>query len=198
MRKALVARAVATLGLMIFWSVAGPAQEVQSKPAAEAKAAAKSSDKGPEVHAYRLDFSLNELEGGKKVNTRQYALYLNSDDSNELKVGTKVPVDVNKGQFEYIDVGTNIWARIGEHGDGVALSVRAENSNFAAPNPDSTPGRPEIRQLQIKASTVAQLGKPMVIGSVDDTNSKRQFQLEVTVTKLLAVTSDRRSVVSDQ
>jgi len=27
-------------------------------------------------------------------------------------------------------------------------------------------------------------GKAMVIGSVDDPNSKRQFQLEVTVTKL--------------
>jgi hypothetical protein len=27
-------------------------------------------------------------------------------------------------------------------------------------------------------------GKPMVVGSVDDPNSKREFQLEVTVTKL--------------
>ena len=184
MRKASVVRAVAILGLMILWSVAGPAQEVQSKPAAEARAAPKSSEEGRAVHAYRVDFSLNEMEDGKKINTRQYALFVNSDDSNELKIGTKVPVDVNKGQFEYIDVGTNIWARIGEHSDGIALSVRVENSNFAAPNPDSTPGRPEIRQLQIKASTVAQLGKPMVVGSVDDPNSKRQFQLEVTVTKL--------------
>jgi hypothetical protein len=28
------------------------------------------------------------------------------------------------------------------------------------------------------------VGKPIVIGSVDDPNSNRQFQLEVTVTKL--------------
>jgi hypothetical protein len=41
-----------------------------------------------------------------------------------------------------------------------------------------------IRQLKISAGTLAQLGKPMVVGSVDDPNSKRQFQLEVTVTKL--------------
>jgi len=27
-------------------------------------------------------------------------------------------------------------------------------------------------------------GKPMVVGSVDDPNSKREFQLEVMVTKL--------------
>ena len=44
--------------------------------------------------------------------------------------------------------------------------------------------RPTIRQMKIESSTVATVGKPMVIGSVDDPNSKRQFQLEVTVTKL--------------
>jgi hypothetical protein len=41
-----------------------------------------------------------------------------------------------------------------------------------------------IRQLKINASTLVLLGKPMVVGIVDDPNSKRQFQLEVTVTKL--------------
>jgi hypothetical protein len=41
-----------------------------------------------------------------------------------------------------------------------------------------------LRQLNINASTLAVLGKPMIVGSVDDPNSKRQFQLEVTVTKL--------------
>jgi hypothetical protein len=43
---------------------------------------------------------------------------------------------------------------------------------------------PLLRQLRINASTVAMPGKPTVIGVVDDPNSKRQFQLEVTVTKL--------------
>ena len=38
--------------------------------------------------------------------------------------------------------------------------------------------------LRINASTLALPGKPMVVGSLDDPNSKREFQLEVTVTKL--------------
>jgi len=62
------------------------------------------------------------------------------------------------------------------------VSVKAEISNFAIPDHES--GHPVIRQLKINASTLALLGKPMIIGSVDDPNSKRQFQLEVTVTKL--------------
>jgi len=137
------------------------------------------------VNAYRLDFSVNELEEGKKINSRQYAINLNTDDANEIKIGTRVPVEAKQGEFTYLDVGTNIWCRIGERANGLPLSVRAEVSNFAMPEQqEHTGARPLLRQLEIHASTVAELGKPMVVGSVDDPNSKRSFQLEVTVTKL--------------
>jgi 3D (Asp-Asp-Asp) domain-containing protein len=171
---------VVILGFMICWGAAGQAQEAeQVKPTGEGKAVA-----APEkpVHAYRLDFSVRELEEGKTINTRQYSLNLNADDSNEIKIGTRVPVESGQGQYQYIDVGTSIWCRIGERSEGIPLSVRAEISNFAVP--DHETGHPVIRQLKIDASTLALLGKPMIIGSVDDPNSKRQFQLEVTVTKL--------------
>lgn len=136
------------------------------------------------VNAYRLDFSVNEFEDGKKINTRQYSMNLNAEDANEIKIGTRVPFESKQGEFTYLDVGTNIWCRIGERPNGLPLSVRAEISNFAMPEQQAQQARPVLRQLSIKASTVAQLGKPMVVGSVDDPNSKRQFQLEVTVTKL--------------
>jgi len=171
---------VVILGFMICWGAAGHAQEAeQVKPTGEGKAVA-----APEkpVHAYRLDFSVRELEEGKTINTRQYSLNLNADDSNEIKIGTRVPVESGQGQYQYIDVGTSIWCRIGERSDGIPLSVKAEVSNFAIPDHES--GHPVIRQLKIDASTLALLGKPMIVGSVDDPNSKRQFQLEVTVTKL--------------
>ena len=136
------------------------------------------------INAYRLDFSVNEFEDGKKINTRQYAMNLNAEDANEIKIGTRVPVESKQGEFQYLDVGTNIWCRIGERANGLPLSVRAEISNFAMPDQQAQQARPVLRQLSIRASTVAQLGKPMVVGSVDDPNSRRQFQLEVTVTKL--------------
>jgi hypothetical protein len=43
---------------------------------------------------------------------------------------------------------------------------------------------PVIRQIKMSGSTVVTPGKPIVIGSADDPTSNRQFQLEVTVTKL--------------
>jgi hypothetical protein len=158
------------------------AQDSAAKPEMNAKPS-KRAEKP--VHAYRVDFSLNELEDGKKINTRQYSVNVNSDESNEIKIGTRVPVESKEEEFQYMDVGTNVWCRIEERSDGVALSVRAENSNFAIPDQGTGhDARPVIRQLKISGSTLALLGKPMIVGSMDDPNSKRRFQLEVTVTKL--------------
>jgi hypothetical protein len=186
MRKVLVVSTIAILGLMIACGMEGHAQEAApAKPDAEAKAQSKGDNAEKPVHAYRLDFSVNELEAGKKINTRQYSLNLNADDANEIKIGTRVPVESGHEQFQYMDVGTSIWCRIGERPDGIPLSVRADISNFAIPDQGTGhESRPVVRQFKINASTLALPGKPMVIGSVDDPNSKRQFQLEVTVTKL--------------
>ena len=183
MRKTMAVWTVVILGFMICWGAAGHAQDAeQVKSTGEAKAVA-----APEkpVHAYRLDFSVKELEDGKTINTRQYSMNMQADDNNEIKIGTRVPVESGQGQYQYMDVGTSIWCRIGERSEGIPLLVKAEISNFAIPEQSSGHElHPLIRQLEINASTLAQLGKPLIVGSVDDPNSKRQFQLEVTVNKL--------------
>jgi len=141
--------------------------------------------------AYRLDFSVNEMEDGKKINTRQYSMNSRPGDGNEIKIGTRVPVEVKQGEFQYLDVGTNIWCRLRDEADlstlgsNVLLNLRAELSNFALPDQQQAQQfHPVVRQLKIEASTIATPGKSLVVGVVDDPNSKRQFQLEVTVTKL--------------
>jgi hypothetical protein len=138
--------------------------------------------------AYRLDFSVNEMEDGKKINSRQYSMIIKPEGSNEVKIGTRVPVEASQGNWQYLDVGTNLWSRLEDLQGQIGLVARADISNFATPEEiqslqrDSR--RPLIRQLHIDASTIAVLGKPMLLGSVDDPASKRQFQLEVTVNKL--------------
>jgi hypothetical protein len=182
MRKAMAVWTIALLGSVIGWGAVGHAQDkAPSEKKSETETAVSERDKP--VHAYRLDFSVNELDDGKKINTRQYSLNLNADDANEIKIGTRVPVESGHEQFQYIDIGTSIWCRIGERADGVPLSVRADISNLAIPDQGASP-RPVVRQFKINASTLAVPGKPMIVGSVDDPSSKRQFQLKVTVTKL--------------
>ena len=184
MRKIVAVTAV--LAFMAFAVLPSRAQEPTSETIANA-IAAKEAHGQPDrpVHAYRLDFSVNELEDGKKINTRQYSMNLNADDADEIKIGNRVPVDSGPGTFQYLDVGTNIWCRIGERAEGIPLTVRADVNNLAIPDQaNGHESRPVVRQFKINASTLAQVGKPMVVGSVDDPNSKRQFQLEVTVSKV--------------
>lgn len=141
---------------------------------------------------YRLDYSVNEMEDGKKINTRQYSMNLSvlsgkgwDGDTNSIKIGARVPVEPKNGEFQYLDIGTNIWSRLREHGSTLTLEVRADISNIAtATDQQYQQSRPIVRQVQINGSTVVLPGKPMVIGVADDPTSRKQFQLEVMVTKL--------------
>jgi hypothetical protein len=135
------------------------------------------------VHAYRVDFSIHELEDGKKINTRHYSMDLNSGPWSGIKIGTRVPVSPSQGTFQYVDLGTNIDCELTDEGEDVSLDVRSDFSNLASPEEQHST-QPIIRQIKINGRTVTSLGKPVIIGSVDDPNSNRQFQLEATVTRL--------------
>jgi hypothetical protein len=183
---------VATMALYSGWNLA---QAQDSTPKAE------QAEKP--VHAYRLDFSLNELQAEKKVNSRHYSIDLASPgDRQEVKIGTRVPVatgsfpasapsggastPVINTQFQYLDVGTHIWCSLKEHGDELELQAGSDISNIdVGPRPETSDlSNPVVRQIKIGGSTVVTPGKPIIIGSADDPTSNRQFQLEVTVTKL--------------
>jgi hypothetical protein len=162
-----------------------------SKASAATDAKPRTSPLKP-VQPYRLDFSLNELQDGKRANTRHYALNLIVGSGDEIKIGTRVPVrtgpkssDANplaNTQWQYMDVGTNIWAAIREAGDEVQLEVKGEVSDLD--KGPSTDLAPIVRQMKLSGSTLLVTGKPILIGSMDDPNSTREFQLEVTATKL--------------
>ena len=156
---------------------------------AQESTASKTKADEPEkvLTAFRLDFALSEFDDGKKINTRHYSMNLvpGYTPSNEIKIGSRVPVEGKQGEMQYIDVGTNIWSRMTDQHSTLQLEVKADLTNFANPEQEGRSSMPLLRQLRINASTVAMPGKTTVVGVVDDPNSKRQFQLEVTVTKLM-------------
>jgi len=172
----------------------------ESKSKVEQSEKGGAADQARAVQAFRLDFSFNELVDGKKANTRHYSLDLTSGSKNQLKIGTRVPVAtgvvgtnplVSSTQWQYMDVGTKIWASLFPRpGGDLELQVDSEISNLDIPqshnqNPAGfADAHPVMRQLQIGGTTLLETGKPILIGTMDDPNSSRQFQLEVTVTKL--------------
>jgi hypothetical protein len=152
-------------------------------------------DQRKAIQPYRLDFSINELEGGKKINTRHYSMDLTAGSSNEIKIGTRVPVATGPRdagnplasfQFQYMDVGTNIWANLREGGDDLQLEIRSDVSNLdmSSTHDHDALSAPIVRQIKINGSTLLITGKPIIIGTMDDPNSNREFQLEVIATKL--------------
>ena len=125
------------------------------------------------------------MDGGKKINSRQYSTNVSTHEPSTVRIGTRIPVDAKEGEYQYLDVGTNISARIQEERGDKVLIVNAEVSSFANPEQSDKPNyRPVIRQLKIGGTTPLPIEKPIIIGSMDDPNSKHQFQLEVMVTKL--------------
>src|SRR5579864_1257760 len=197
-RRSTMLNKIVVAGTLVASLVMGPAaMRAQAQDSAPAKTSTDAVEPG---HAYRVDFVISEIEDGKKINSRQYALNLNAGESDQLKVGTRVPVEVKQGEIQYLDVGTSIWCRLRDRGNressdrglrqlswlgnDVMVNVNTEISNFAVPDQQGASLRPAIRQMKIESSTIAIVGKQMVVGSVDDPNSKRQFQLEMVVTKL--------------
>ncbi|HEY4660348.1 MAG TPA: hypothetical protein VIG91_02530 [Terriglobales bacterium] len=161
----------------------------QTKPA---KPAIEESKSKPDQHErplqpYRLDFTLSELEAGKKINTRHCSMNLTAGSANEIKIGTRVPVSTGAGsQFQYMDVGTNIWANLREVGNDLQLEVRSDLSSLdMSPARDhSNSSAPIVRQIQINGKTLLVTGKAITVGTIDDPNSNHEFQLEVTATRL--------------
>jgi hypothetical protein len=187
MRKRLAVLMVATmLGL---WFVPRPAQAQEESKEASPATAPKAK---PPLQPYRLDFSFNEVLEGKIVNTRHYTMALSgTGEPSTVKIGTRVPVTVSTSgpgtantQYQYLDVGTDLFAQLRERGDDWQLVVKGEVSNLDLETAHPGELAPVIRQIKINGDTLLVIGKPILIGSVDDPNSKRQFQLEVTVTKL--------------
>jgi hypothetical protein len=159
------------------------------------------NQKPASIEPYRLDFSFNELENGKKINTRHYTITITAGSANEIKIGTRVPVSPDTGtvpaQYQYIDLGTHIWAMLRDKGfamrplDGLQLEVKSEISATKHEDPDVAPRAPHsaftppiISEIKINGTTQLVIAKPMMIGYGDDPYSNRQFQLEVTATKL--------------
>lgn len=135
---------------------------------------------------FHLDFVVKELEGGKTINARAYAMNVATDNERtSIRTGNKLPVPSGgpgSKAFTFVEVGTNIdcW-NAKEIQNQLALSVSVDISS-AATEPD-LPG-PVVRQGKWSSPVIVPLRKPTVVFSSDDPTSKRQMQLEITASPI--------------
>ncbi len=176
------------LALGAFLCTSRPFLRAQdAKP--ETKQEANSDGPRPAT-AYRLDIAVNEFADGKKINTRRYTINtmsfnnMNGGTSQRIQIGSRVPVQSEDGKFTYLQVGTDISAGIQSWSTAMVLNLRAEISSLASPEESTHGGHPLLRQMHIDGEVPVVTDKPIVVGTVDDPNSNREFQLEVTIVKL--------------
>jgi hypothetical protein len=148
--------------------------------------------------AYRLDFKISESEGDKKLRSRVYSLVTEARDSAKLSIGRQVSAQ-SKTEMTSEDkqspdtvTGRNIECRIlAENERTIELHVDAafSSSNTRQSGKDEKTGlnglgSADPTQLRVKDQVLLELGKPTVIGMLDDPDSERAFQIEVTATRI--------------
>jgi hypothetical protein len=136
------------------------------------------------VTAYRLEFNVREVENGKRVNSRSYMMMAEDGSFARVRVGNRVPFQTAEKQYQYNNVGMNIDCRPHEQQEGVALDITVDFSSVA-PQSEGLPGlNPIFRSDRTEVQTVVQFGKPTLVTSLDDMESNRRYEIEVTATKV--------------
>jgi hypothetical protein len=147
---------------------------------------------------YRLNFKVSESEGDKKLRSRVYSLVTEAHDSAKLSIGRQAlapsqsEADPDKKQSSDEVGGRNIECRIlAENERSIELHVDAA---FSSPGTReagkdekarlSGMGSPDPTQLRVKDHVIVELGKPTVISVLDDPDSERTFQIEVTAIRI--------------
>jgi len=171
-KRAGLAAPIAALFFCVAMAAAASAQD-GPPPSVEAIPQAQTSP-----HSYRLDYTLTELEDGKKIDVRQYSISV-AGGIGQVKIDTKVPAGVNSdGGNQYLDVGTSIKCFVRMRDGAPALDTDLGVSSVV-PDEGKVNGRPILRTFTISSQTPVVVGKGVMVGTVDDPNSKRKFQLEV-------------------
>ncbi len=188
MRKHMKKLAIAILGIALVLNCAGSKASAQTEASTD-KAAVTNTEKVPRT--YRLTYTIAESDSGKNLGTQHFALTVNPDSRDaEVKMGSRVPIATGaygpegvathaNVQFQYVDVGLNIAARVREFAAGVEVYSKLEQSSVAEEKSTIGSNDPVIRQATLQNTATLTAGKPVMLGSLDVPGSTRHLDIEV-------------------
>jgi hypothetical protein len=130
---------------------------------------------------YQLEFTFTEMDGAKKVQSRNYTMLISEGRNARLRVGSKIPLvtgtTAGVEQLQYMDVGANIDARA-EAGDArtVRLDTRLEVTGLAS---GEISRRPVLRNFNNAVVATVPLEKSTLLTSQDEPGTSTTFQVHV-------------------
>ncbi|HEY1527275.1 MAG TPA: hypothetical protein VGH51_13645 [Candidatus Angelobacter sp.] len=176
-----------------------PAKDTAEQPAKDQpqKKEVLAGREGMTESLFKLAFVMYELDDGKRTNQRDYMMIGKTDNQpSSIRVSTRVPIyteekeDKEVRKITYIDAGLIIRCFIREQADK-RLQLQCENeiSSFIRPEQlagsgTGGPSAPVLRTTRTSSWALLTLGKPAVLTTVDDINSAKRMQIEVTATKM--------------
>jgi len=164
----------------------------------------KETSENPPDHYYKLTLVVEEVnEAGKIANARSYQTTVDTNARNgngapatqQIRTGARVPIvtaatpSSSVTQFQYVDVGVNFDVReVKQVGDKLGFNLTADISSLADDNTGGASsnlrGDPVIRQNRWDSAILIPIGKPTLVYSADDLDSKGKMQVEVTATRV--------------
>jgi type II secretory pathway component GspD/PulD (secretin) len=139
--------------------------------------------------AYRLTYTITEMEAGKRVGVQHFSMIVTEGQKTVLKQGSKVPIvtgsysatgnSAAQTQITYLDVGMNFDASLDECANGAKLRTKVEQLSIAEQVSGVGAQDPVIRQSSLEGTSFLTLGKPLVLGSLDISGSTRHLDVEV-------------------
>jgi type II secretory pathway component GspD/PulD (secretin) len=137
---------------------------------------------------YRLTYTITELDGSRRLDTKHYSLIVASGGRTTYKLGSKVPIvtgyfdegkSVANSQVQYQDVGLSIEASLDGYLDGVRVRTKVEQSSVADEKSGVGPQDPIVRQNVLEGTSTLTQGKPLLLGSLDMPGGTRRLEIEV-------------------
>lgn len=177
------------LGIVV-WSLNVVAQEAGEKPKSAPQEAKATLPTSRALNSfYRMDYVISELENGKAVNRRTYTLSINdSGRSESLRIGNRVPISTGIGaQFNYMDVGVNIDAKImGRDQNDSFVNTALDLSTIATSEQSNQASaeHPLLRSWKMSVDVPLEVGKQMLLGSSEELTANHRFELELKITRI--------------
>lgn len=139
--------------------------------------------------AYRVTYTLSEMDDDRRVGTQHFAMVMISGQEARLKQGSKVPIAAGTSgmvptQINYQDVGIMLDATLLEMGTAGQLRFDVEQSGIAPGASGLGAENPILRQTSLKGEATLIPGKPLMIGSISIPDSTRRLDIEVLMNPL--------------
>ena len=147
-------------------------------------------------HFFRLKLVVEQVNGaGTITNTRSYLTTIATDSAPQtIKTGSRIPIlTADPGsksspastQFQYIDLGVDFTLRdVEESAGNLGLNLRVVMSSIVSQTQLGGVSEPVIRQNVWDSMVTVPIGKPTIVFSSDDLDSKGKMQVEVTATRV--------------